>query len=161
MIIGLSKSGAEENEPERSELERFSGLCEHLSRSYVSIITITEDIPKKMVSLIRDAENISVKDKYEATLELGRVLQLIYILNELYTNDIAGDFFDRPKNVKRFMEIMSHLLEIYWSYRDGKISDYNKVEEAIFKVIADLESFLTNVIRTTLNNDNEDNDSNS
>jgi hypothetical protein len=41
------------------------------------------------------------------------------------------------------MEIMSHLLEIYWSYRDGKISDYNKVEEAIFKVIADLESFLT------------------
>jgi hypothetical protein len=72
----LSESETEENEPEGSELERFSGLCEHLSRSYASVITITEDIPKKMVSLIRDAENISVKDKYEATLELGRVLQL-------------------------------------------------------------------------------------
>ena len=157
----MSESQTEENEPEGSELERFAGLCEHLSRSYASVITITEDIPKKMVSLIRDAENISVKDKYEATLELGRVLQLIYILNGLYTNDIAGDFFDRPKNIKRFMEIMSHLLEIYWSYRDGKISDYNKVEEAIFKVIADLESFLTNVIRTTLNDDNEDDDGSS
>jgi len=157
----MSEAQTEENEPERSELERFAGLCEHLSRSYASVITITEDIPKKMVSLIRDAENITVKDKYEATLELGRVLQLIYLLNGLYTNDIAGDFFDRPKNVKRFMEIMSHLLEIYWSYRDGKISDYNKVEEAIFKVIADLESFLTSIIRTTLNNDNEDNDNNS
>ena len=152
----MSENQTEENEPEGSELERFAGLCEHLSRSYISVASITEDIPRKMISLIRDAENITVKDKYEATAELGRVLQLISILNELYTNNIVGDFFDKPKNVKKFMEIMSRFVETYWAYKDGKISDYSKVENGISRVIIDLESFLIDIIRS-IRGDDDDN----
>ena len=151
----MSESQGESKEEKKPDLESFSGLIEHISRSFGIAITATADLPNKLTTAIKENDNIDLTRKTDANFEIGRMYQILKLLYKFSTDNLAEDFFSKPKNVKRFMTIMSRLAEAYWAYKEGKVNDFAKVEGAIEEAVNNLEEYLIDVINAMTSDDDE------
>jgi hypothetical protein len=154
----MSESQGEKKEEKKPDLEPFLGLIEHISRSFDYAISLTADLPNQLSRAIRDNDNLEVHKKTEANFELGRIYQILKLLHKFSVDNMAENFYSRPKNVKRFMTIMSYLAEAYWAYRDGTVNDFSKVESAIEEAVENLEDYLIDVINAMISGDDYDDD---
>ena len=131
------------------------GLIEHLSRFFDYALASTINLPDQMATTIRDDDSLDTNKKVEAVHELGRVYQLLRLLQKLYVDDFAENFFNRPKNIKRLMIMMSYLAEAYWAYKDKKVDNFYTVENAISEAISNLEDYLIDVINSAFSDDDD------
>ena len=154
----MSESQTESKETQKPDLEPFLGLIEHMSRSFGSVTTAFATLPEDMTAAVRDDDNLDVNRKTETAFRLGRTYQLLRLLQRLYLDNFADNFFNRPRNVKRFMVIMSYLAQAYWAYKDKKLDDILKVESAIGEANNNLEDFLIDVINSAFSDDYDDDD---
>jgi len=154
----VSESQTEEKKEEKPDLEPFLGLIEHVSRSFGSVTTIFANLPEDMTNAVRDDDNLDVNRKTETAFRLGRTYQLLRLLQRLYLDNFNDNFFNRPKNVKRLMAILSYLAQTYWAYKDKKLDDILKVESAIGEANNNLEDFLFDVINSAYDDDYSDDD---
>jgi len=154
----VSESQGESKEEKKPDLEPFLGLVEHISRSFSIAITATADLPNKLTTAIRDNDNIDLTKKTDANFEIGRMFQSLRLLYKFSTDNLAENFFSKPKNVKRFMTIMSRLAEAYWAYKDGRVNDFAKVEGAIEEAVEKLEEYVLDVINAMTSDDDYDDD---
>ncbi len=152
----MSEAQTEKKEEEKPDLRPFLGLIEHLSRFFDYALASTINLPDQMKMTIKDDDSLDTNKKVEAVHELGRVYQLLRLLQKLYVDDFAENFFNRPKNVKRLMTTMSYLAEAYWAYKDKKVDNFYTVENAISEAITNLEDFLIDAINSAFNDDPDD-----
>jgi hypothetical protein len=152
----MSEAQEEKKEEEKPDLRPFLGLIEHLSRFFDFALGTTLNLPDQVKMTIRDDDSLDINKKVETVHEIGRVYQLLRLLQKLYVDDFAEDFFNRPKNVKRLMTTMSYLAEAYWAYKDKKVDNFYTVENAISDAINNLEDFLIDVINSAFSDDPDD-----
>jgi len=112
----VSEAQTEKKGEEKPDLRPFLGLIEHLSRFFDYALASTINLPDQIKATIKDDDSLDTNKKVETVHELGRVYQLLRLLQKLYVDDFAENFFSRPKNVKRLMTTMSYLAEAYWAY---------------------------------------------
>jgi hypothetical protein len=151
----VSESQEENKKEEKPDLRPFLGLIEHLSRFFDYALATTINLPDQIKASVRDDDNLDVNRKVETAHELGRVYQLLRLLQKLYVDNFADNFFDRPKNVKRLMTTMSYLAEAFWAYKDKKVDNFYTVENAISEAISNLEDYLIDVINSAFSDDDD------
>ena len=154
----MSESQTENKETEKPDLEVFSGLIEHLSRSFGSVVTVIATLPDDITNAVKDDDTLDMSKKANAIFEAGKIYQLLRSLHKFYTENFAENFLERPKNVKRLMTIMSYLAQNYWAYKDRKLSDFIELEDALSQTVAKLEEFFFDTIYSALNDDYSDDD---
>jgi len=71
---------------------------------------------------------------------------------------MADNFYSRPKNVKRYMVIMSYLAKAFWDFKDRKVDNIATLEGALEEARNNLEDYLIDVINSMLNGDDYDDD---
>ena len=149
--------GAEKKE-EKPNLEPFLGLIEHISRSMDTAERATADLPDQILSLMEVADGIDSQKRIDISHEVGRIRENLWLLHRLLLSDLAENFFSRPKNVKRFMVIMSYLARAFWDLKDGKADSVATLEGALEEARNNLEDYLMDVINSMLNDDDYDDD---
>ena len=148
----------EEKKEERPNLEPFLGLIEHISRSMDTAFSATSGLPTQILSEIGIRDGIHVEKKIDIAFELGRIHQTLWLLHKLLLEDLAEDFYSEPKNVKRYMVIMSYLAKAFWDFKDGKADSFPTLEGAIEEARNNLEDYLIDVINSMLNGDDDSDD---
>ncbi len=148
----------EEKKEERPNLEPFLGLIEHISRSMDIAFSATSGLPTQILSEIGIRDGIHVEKKIDIAFELGRIHQTLWLLHKLLLEDLAEDFYSEPKNVKRYMVIMSYLAKAFWDFKDGKADSFPTLEGAIEEARNNLEDYLIDVINSMLNGDDDSDD---
>jgi len=148
----------EEKKEKKPDLEPFLGLIEHISRSMDITFSATSGLPTQILSEIGIRDGIHVEKKIDIAFELGRIHQTLWLLHKLLLEDLAEDFYSEPKNVKRFMVIMSYLAKAFWDFKDGKADSFPTLEGAIEEARNNLEDYLIDVINSMLSDDYDDDD---
>jgi len=158
VIIGLSEAGTEEKKEERPNLEPFLGLIEHISRSMDIAFSATASLPDQISSEIEVADGIDVQKRIGISHEVGRIQEILRLLHKLLLSDLAENFFSKPKNVKRYMVIMSYLAKAFWDFKDRKVDNIATLEGALEEAHNNLEDYLIDVINSMLSDDYDDDD---
>jgi len=147
-----------EKKEEKPNLEPFLGLVEHISRSMGTAERATADLPDLILTTMEVADGIDSQKRVDIAHELGRIREDLWLLHRLLIDDLAENFFNKPKNVKRYMVIMSYLAKAYWDLRDGKADNVATLEGALEEARNNLEEYLADVINSMLSDDYDDND---
>jgi len=158
VIIGLSEAQNAEKKEERPNLEPFLGLIEHISRSMDLAFSATAGLPDQILSLMEVADGIDVQKRIDISHEVGRIRQTLWLLHKFLIDDMADNFYSRPKNVKRYMVIMSYLAKAFWDFKDRKVDNIATLEGALEEARNNLEDYLIDVINSMLNGDDYDDD---
>jgi len=153
----LSEGQAEKKGEEKPNLEPFLGLVEHISRSMGTAERATADLPDLILTTMEVADGIDSQKRVDIAHELGRIREDLWLLHRLLIDDLAENFFNKPKNVKRYMVIMSYLAKAYWDLRDGKADNVATLEGALEEARNNLEEYLADVINSMLSDDYDDN----
>ncbi len=148
----------EERKEERPDPKPFLGLIEHISRSADIAFSATGGLPTQILSEIGIRDGIHVEKKTDIAFELGRIHQTLWLLHKFLIDDLAENFYSKPKNVKRFLVIMSYLAKAFWDFKDGKADSFATLEGAIEEAINDLEDYLIDVINAIINGDDYSDD---
>jgi len=154
----VSEGQAEKKGEEKPDLEPFLGLIEHISRSIDLALSATSGLTDQILSTIEASDGIDTQKRIDVSFELGRILEITWLLHKFSLDDLAEGFYSRPKNVKRFMIIMSYLAQAYWSFKDGKTDGFATLGGAIEEARNNLEDYLIDVINSMLNDDYNDDD---
>jgi len=133
-------------------------LVEHISRSMGTAERATADLPDLILTTMEVADGIDSQKRVDIAHELGRIREDLWLLHRLLIDDLAENFFNKPKNVKRYMVIMSYLAKAYWDLRDGKADNVATLEGALEEARNNLEEYLADVINSMLSDDYDDND---
>ena len=149
----------EEKKEEKPNLEPFLGLIEHISRSMDIAFSATAGLCDQILSTMEVADGIDVQKRIDISHEVGRLRQTLWLLHKFLLDDLAENFYSRPKNVKRFMVIMSYLAKALWDFKDGKDNSIATLEGALEEARNNLEDYLIDVINSMLNDDYDDDDS--
>jgi len=158
VIIGVSESGTEEKKEEKPNLEPFLGLIEHISRSIDLAFSATSGLCDQILSEIKVADGIDTQKRIDISHEVGRIRQTLWLLHKFSIDDLAENFYSKPKNVKRFMIIMSYLAKAFWDFKDRKVDNIATLESALEEARNNLEDYLIDVINAILSGDDYDDD---
>jgi len=154
----VSESGTEEKKEEKPNLEPFLGLVEHISRSMDIAFSATSGLPDLILSEMEVADGIDTQKRIDISHEVGRLRQTLWLLHKLLLDDLAENFYSKPKNVKRFLVIMSYLAKAFWDFKDRKVDNVATLEGAIEEARNNLEDYLIDVINSMLSDDYDDDD---
>lgn len=154
----MSESGTEEKKEEKPNLEPFLGLVEHISRSMDIAFSATSGLPDLILSEMEVADGIDTQKRIDISHEVGRLRQTLWLLHKLLLDDLAENFYSKPKNVKRFLVIMSYLAKAFWDFKDRKVDNVATLEGAIEEARNNLEDYLIDVINSMLSDDYDDDD---
>jgi hypothetical protein len=154
----VSESGTEEKKEEKPNLEPFLGLVEHISRSMDIAFSATSGLPDLILSEMEVADGIDTQKRIDISHEVGRLRQTLWLLHKLLLDDLAENFYSKPKNVKRFLVIMSYLAKAFWDFKDRKVDNVATLEGAIEEARNNLEDYLIDVINFMLSDDYDDDD---
>ena len=149
--------GAEKKE-EKPNLEPFLGLIEHISRSMDTAFSATAGLCDQILSEMEVADGIDTQKRIDISHEVGRIRETLWLLHKFLLNDLAENFYSRPKNVKRFMVIMSYLAKAFWDFKDRKVDNVATLEGALEEARNNLEDYLIDIIDSMLNGDDYDDD---
>ena len=154
----MSETGTEEKKEEKPNLEPFLGLVEHISRSMDIAFSATSGLPDLILSEMEVADGIDTQKRIDISHEVGRLRQTLWLLHKLLLDDLAENFYSKPKNVKRFLVIMSYLAKAFWDFKDRKVDNVATLEGAIEEARNNLEDYLIDVINSMLSDDYDDDD---
>jgi hypothetical protein len=154
----VSEGQAEKKGEEKPDLEPFSGLIEHISRSMDIAFSATAGLCDQILTLMEVADGIDTQKRIDISHEVGRLRQTRWLLHKFLLDDLAENFYSRPKNVKRFLVIMSYLAKAFWDFKDGKDNSIATLEGALEEARNNLEDYLIDVINSMLNGDDYDYD---
>ena len=154
----MSEEQAEKKGEEKPDLGPFLGLVEHISRSMDIAFSATAGLCDQILSTMEVADGIDVQKRIDISHEVGRIRENLWLLHRLLIDDLAENFFNKPKNVKRYMVIMSYLAKAYWDFRDGKADSVATLEGALEEARNNLEEYLADVISSMLNDDDDPDD---
>jgi len=154
----VSETGTEEKKEEKPNLEPFLGLVEHISRSMDIAFSATSGLPDLILSEMEVADGIDTQKRIDISHEVGRLRQTLWLLHKLLLDDLAENFYSKPKNVKRFLVIMSYLAKAFWDFKDRKVDNVATLEGAIEEARNNLEDYLIDVINSMLSDDYDDDD---
>ena len=149
---------AEEKKEEKPNLEPFLGLIEHISRSMDIAFSATAGLCDQILSEMEVADGIDTQKRIDISHEVGRVRETLWLLHKFLLNDLAENFYSRPKNVKRFMVIMSYLAKAFWDFKDRKADNVATLEGALEETRNNLEDYIIDVINSMINDDYDDDD---
>jgi len=154
----LSEAQNAEKKEEKPDLEPFLGLVEHISRSMDIAFSATAGLPDQIYSEIETADGIDVKKRIDISHEIGRIRETIWLLHKFLLNDLAENFFSKPKNVKRYMVIMSYLAKAFLDFEDRKVDNIATLEGALEEARNNLEEYLMDIINSMISDDYDDDD---
>jgi len=148
----------EEKKEEKPDLEPFLGLIEHISRSMDIAFSATAGLCDQILTLMEVADGIDVQKRIDIGHEVGRIREALWLLHKFLLNDLAENFFSKPKNVKRYMVIMSYLAKAFWDFKDRKVDNIATLEGALEEARNNLEDYLIDVINSMLSDGYDDGD---
>ena len=154
----MSEAQNAEKKEEKPDLEPFLGLVEHISRSMDIAFSATAGLPDQIYSEIETADGIDVKKRIDISHEIGRIRETIWLLHKFLLNDLAENFFSKPKNVKRYMVIMSYLAKAFLDFEDRKVDNIATLEGALEEARNNLEEYLMDIINSMISDDYDDDD---
>jgi len=132
----------EEKEAPGADLEAYRGFIEYMAQSFYRASGEVDYFAEGFRDLLLKRDDISVDERIDIAFELGRLDHALYILKRLYKDGPLGDYLDRPDVVKRFMEAISPVMELYVIFRDGKTEDIHKVRMVIGGAAGDIYSII-------------------
>ena len=118
----------------------------------------TAGLPDQIYSEIETADGIDVKKRIDISHEIGRIRETIWLLHKFLLNDLAENFFNKPKNVKRYMVIMSYLAKAFLDFEDRKVDNIATLEGALEEARNNLEEYLMDIINSMISDDYDDDD---
>jgi len=152
----LSEAQNESKGEKKPDLEPFLGLVEHISRSMDLAFSATAGLPDQIYSEIETADGIDAQKRIDIAHEVGRLRQSLWLLHKLLLSDLANNFFDNPKNVKRYMIIMSYLAKAFLDFKDRKVDIVATLEGALEEARNNLEDYIMDVINAIISGDDPD-----
>jgi len=138
----MAEAVGEEKEAPGADLEAFRGFIEYVAQSFYRASGETDYFAEGFRDLLWKRDDISVNERIDIAFELGRLDHALYIIKRLYKDGPLGDYLDRPDVVKRFMEAISPVMELYVIFRDGKTEDIHKVRMTIGGAAGDIYSVI-------------------
>ena len=132
------------------------GLIEHISRSMDIAFSATAGLCDQILSTIEASDSIDTQKRIDIGHEVGRIRQTLWLLHKFSIDGLADNFYNNPKNVKRFMVIMSYLAKAFWDFKDGKADSIATLEGALEEARNNLEDYLIDVINAIINGDDPD-----
>ena len=151
----MSESEGQEKEEKKPDLEPFLGLIEHISRSMDIAFSATAGLCDQILTLMETGDGIDTQKRINISHEVGRLRQTLWLLHKFLLDDLADNFYEKPKNVKRFMTIMSYLAKAFWDFKDGKADSIATLEGALEEARSNLEDYLIDVINSMLSGDDD------
>ena len=152
----MSEAQNESKGEKKSDLEPFLGLIEHISRSMDIAFSATAGLCDQILSTIEASDSIDTQKRIDIGHEVGRIRQTLWLLHKFSIDGLADNFYNNPKNVKRFMVIMSYLAKAFWDFKDGKADSIATLEGALEEARNNLEDYLIDVINAIINGDDPD-----
>jgi len=123
----VSEAGKEEKEAPGAGLEAYRGFIEYMARGFYKVSGETDYFAGEFRDALKGKNDIDESDKIDIAFELGRLEYALYILKRLYKDGPLGDYLDRPNVVKRFMETISPVMELYLGLSFLKAEDVHKM----------------------------------
>jgi len=138
----MAEAVEKEKEAPGADLEAYRGFIEFMAQSFYRASGETDYFAEGFRDLLWKRDDISVNERIDIAFELGRLDHALYIIKRLYKDGPLGDYLDRPDVVKRFMEAISPVMELYVIFRDGKTEDIHKVRMTIGGAAGDIYSVI-------------------
>jgi len=122
--------GEQENEEEEAPetgLKAYRGFIDFVTQSFYRPLGETDYFAGQFRDLLLKRNDISENNKTDIAFELGRLEYALYLLKRFYEDGPLGDYLDRPDVVKWFLKVISPVMGLYISFKDGKPEDIHKV----------------------------------
>jgi hypothetical protein len=126
-VRAVGEAVGEEKEAPGADLEAYRGFIEYMALSFYKASGQTDYFAGQFRDLLLNKDNIGENDKIDIAFELGRLEYALYILKRLYKDGPLGEYLDRPDVVKRFMKVISPVMELYINLGSGRTEDVHKV----------------------------------
>lgn len=123
----MGEAVGEEKEAPGADLEAYRGFIEFMALSFYKVSGETDYFAEGFRDLLLNKDDISVNERIDIAFELGRLDHALYILKRLYKDGPLGDYLDRPDVIKRFIKVISPVMELYISLGNGRTEDIHKM----------------------------------
>ena len=138
----MAEAVGEEKEAPGADLEAYRGFIEFMALSFYRASGETDYFAEGFRDLLWKRDDISVNERIDIAFELGRLGHALYVLKRMYKDGPLGEYLDRPEIVKRFLKAISPVMELYLSFKDGKVEDIHKVRMTIGGAAGDIYSII-------------------
>jgi len=146
-VWAVSEAVEKEREAPGADLEAFRGFIEYMAQSFYRASGETDYFAEGFRDLLLKRDDISVNERIDIAFELGWLGHALYVLKRLYKDGPLGEYLDRPDVVKRFMEAISPVMELYVSFKNGKAEDIRKVMVVIGGAVGDINAIIQDGLR--------------
>jgi hypothetical protein len=126
-VRAVGEAVGEEKEAPGADLEAYRGFIEFMALSFYKVSGETDYFAEGFRDLLLNKDDISVNERIDIAFELGRLDHALYILKRLYKDGPLGDYLDRPDVIKRFIKVISPVMELYISLGNGRTEDIHKM----------------------------------
>ena len=122
--------GEEENgevEAPETGLKAYGGFIDFVTQSFYRVSGEMDYLAGEFRDLLLKRSDISENNKTDIAFELGRLEYALYLLKQFYESGPLGNYLDRPDVVKGLVRVISPVMGLYVSLKDGKTEDIHRV----------------------------------